>query len=296
MNSSGIADYSPYNEEYGCNIFLHEGFPLPPGMTVKRVKELMEFEVRHDDVFIVGYPKSGTNWMQIAVAKMSDSWGTCKITDNGRVPVLELPSRPSLEGFEKCVDAPSPRLIKSHLPLKYFPPKRAETKCKVIYIARNPKDVCVSWFNMNKAFAPINFSLTFAEYVERFVQGKVFYSSYVDHVCDWRDLGLDDNVLHVTYEEMKADVVSVLRKITKFIGKSESNEEVAKIAESISFEKIKGSREQFNAATLDEKVSPFLRKGIIGDWKNHLTVAQNELFDKEIVEKLKQKDVNMIFE
>ena len=41
---------------------------------------------------------------------------------------------------------PSPRFVKSHLPFSLNNPRLLDV-CKVVYVARNPKDVCVSFYH-----------------------------------------------------------------------------------------------------------------------------------------------------
>ena len=65
-----------------------------------------------------------------------------------RVPFLEFSTSPRLGEFADIAKVPSPRLIKSHLPYSIIPKGSSDgTKCKYIYIARNPKDVAVSFFH-----------------------------------------------------------------------------------------------------------------------------------------------------
>ena len=65
-----------------------------------------------------------------------------------RVPFLEFSTSPRLGEFADIAKVPSPRLIKSHLPYSIIPKGSSDgTKCKYIYIARNPKDVAVSYFH-----------------------------------------------------------------------------------------------------------------------------------------------------
>merc|ERR1712209_1592 len=45
--------------------------------------------------------------------------------------------------------APSPRIIKTHLPMSMLPPNLLEVS-KVVVVARNVMDVCVSFFHMDK--------------------------------------------------------------------------------------------------------------------------------------------------
>ena len=65
-----------------------------------------------------------------------------------RVPFLERvtsPDRPDIRAL------PSPRLLHSHLTYDVIPKgNQTATICKYIYIARNPKDVAVSFYEFMK--------------------------------------------------------------------------------------------------------------------------------------------------
>ena len=50
------------------------------------------------------------------------------------------------KSLQMAKDLPSPRTIKSHLPLEFLPPKLLDT-CKVVFVGRNPKDTCVSFYH-----------------------------------------------------------------------------------------------------------------------------------------------------
>lgn len=52
--------------------------------------------------------------------------------------------------YERFPNMPSRRFIKTHLPMKLMPRNIKEVGAKVIYVARNPKDMCVSWFHFHK--------------------------------------------------------------------------------------------------------------------------------------------------
>ena len=74
----------------------------------------------------------------------------------------------------------SPRIIKTHLPLELLPPKLLQT-CKVIYVARNPIDICVSYYNHMKTSSGVqryDYDGTFEDFSKAFMNGTVESGSY----------------------------------------------------------------------------------------------------------------------
>ena len=69
--------------------------------------------------------------------------------------------------------APSPRIIKTHVPYSMLPPNALEVS-KVILVARNPKDVCVSYYNQEQIIPALGLpkGSSFDKYVDYFISGK----------------------------------------------------------------------------------------------------------------------------
>ncbi|XP_023812455.1 cytosolic sulfotransferase 1 isoform X2 [Oryzias latipes] len=65
-------------------------------------------------------------------------------------------------------------------------------------------------------------------------------------------------------------------------------EEVERLSSSVQFDNMKKDKmaNYSTAPVMDFKISPFMRKGKVGDWKNHFTVAQNEAFDEDYKKKM----------
>lgn len=64
----------------------------------------------------------------------------------------------------------SPRFIKSHLPLSLLPPTLLDT-CKVVFVARDPRDVAVSFYHHNRRFKPLGYVGDFKTFWNYFVKG-----------------------------------------------------------------------------------------------------------------------------
>nr|XP_027804542.1 sulfotransferase 1A1-like [Marmota flaviventris]XP_027804543.1 sulfotransferase 1A1-like [Marmota flaviventris]XP_027804544.1 sulfotransferase 1A1-like [Marmota flaviventris] len=257
------------------------------------VGPIQSFQAWPDDVLISTYPKSGTTWLSeiLEMIYHGGNLGKChRAPIYMRVPFLEfkVPGVPS--GLETLKDTPSPRLLKTHLPPGLLPQSLLDQKVKVIYVARNAKDVAVSYYNFYKMAKVHPDPGTWDSFLEKFMDGKVSYGSWYQHVQEWWELSRTHPVLYLFYEDLKENPKSEIRKILEFLGHSVSEETVDHIIQHTSFKEMK-KNPMANYSTLpteimDHNISPFMRKGIVGDWKSAFTVAQNERFDAHYAEKM----------
>lgn len=286
-----------------------DGFKINRYFSVEHFRSAVRYEPRIDDIFLVTFPKSGTIWLQ-QIGYL--------IFHNG-VPApsgLEFyRSSPFLEmfGAEDVEKMARPGLIKTHLNYSLIP---KSPRAKYMWVCRNPKDVCVSFFYHTKAFTGYDFTDgKFEDYFEIFMQGATDFGDYFEHVHSWYAHRNDPNVHLIHYEELKANPRNQVLKLAAFLGeeyhlrliqKPELLDQVLRFS-AIDYmkEETAGSIKAFfsNPLDSDEDVLPgikyykettaryprnanYIRKGVLGDWKNHFTDNMTARMEKKIYDKL----------
>lgn len=254
-----------------------------------------DFNFWDEDVVAVTYPKSGTIWMQEIlplVLNGGDLTPVQTIPNWDRVPWLEE-KRLALVVDQLVV----PRALVTHFPFHLMPPSFHVSKAKVIYVMRNPKDVLVSSYFFHQMAAFLDDPGTFDEFMDKFLEGRVLFGKWTDHVKSWRKAELGDRILYMTYEDMVEDLPGSLRTISHFLGKNLSDQVIDKIAKSCSFKTMKDNKmSNFSLVPkmyMDTDKSPFLRKGIVGDWKNHFNPDQLARFCSVIRKELEGQSVSL---
>ncbi|CAM4704295.1 hypothetical protein PO909_009809 [Leuciscus waleckii] len=273
---------------------LYHGLMLPTiAHTDESLNYLQNFQVKDDDIFAVTYPKSGTTWMQEILPPLlngGDLTSVQTIPNWERVPWLEENRAPLvLDKF------PSPRAIVSHMPCHLMPPSFFNSKAKVIYVARNPKDVLVSSFHFHKMATFLEDPGTFDEFTDKFLSGKVLFGKWTDHVKSWRNPELGDRILYITYEEMIQDLREIVERILNFLGRELSADALDRVVNNGTFKNMKTNNMSNYSlvpdVVLDKKKSNFLRKGIAGDWKNHFSPELDAKFTAVIQEEMKGSNI-----
>ncbi|KAM7171921.1 amine sulfotransferase-like [Macrochelys suwanniensis] len=279
--------------------FKHKGvYFLPDLVTHEYIDSLEDFEIRACDVFVVTYPKSRTVWTQNILSLIyheghHDATENMEIID--RLPWLEY----NIHNMD-FVHHPSPRLFTTHLPYYLVPRDLRNRRAKVIYVARNPKDVAVSYFHFSSLSVKFEMVPDFNSFLERFLAGKALAGSWLDHVRGWSTHRDEFNILFLTFEEIKKDLRGAVLKICKFLGKQLNEKELDTVVEMAAFDKMKSdprANYEFMEGNLLEKgKGHFLRKGTVGDWKNTMTVAQSERFDNVLKEKMKDLSLTFVWD
>ncbi|XP_033025938.1 sulfotransferase 1A1-like [Lacerta agilis] len=252
------------------------------------LEEVKDFQVHPGDLLISTYPKSGTTWVSQVIDLIYKEGNVEKCSHEPiyqRVPFLEF----AVEGVPKGIDllrkAPRPCLIKTHLPVQLLPKSFWETDCKMIYVARNAKDVAVSYYYFYQMAKVHPDPGTWDEFLEKFMAGDISFGSWYDHVKGWWDKRNEHKMLYLFYEDLKENPQREIRKVMEFLERPPDDRLVEKIAHHTSFKEMRQNQmvnyTSIPATIMDHSISPFMRKGITGDWKNKFTVAQNERFDAD---------------
>ncbi|XP_056145731.1 sulfotransferase 2B1-like isoform X2 [Lampris incognitus] len=238
----------------------------------------------------IGNITGGTTWMQEIVPLIrsgGDLTAIQMLPTWDRVPWLEE-HRASVLNLE---DRPSPRLFVTHYHYSMMPPSFLKVKPRVIYVMRNPKDVFTSSFHYYGMTSYLVKPSTQTEFLDKFLNGKIMFGSWFDHIKGWLNVNDKENIMYISYEEMIRDLKDAVARIAQFMEKPLNSEVIQKIADQCIFKNMKKNKLSNYSLVprefMDQTKSEFLRKGIVGDWKNQLTVAEAEYFDKFYEEKMK---------
>ncbi|XP_069944425.1 sulfotransferase 1A1 [Cherax quadricarinatus] len=296
-------DQTLYNN--GMVRLLPDGW-LYPTLFTEYAERIYNFKFRSSDVVVMTMPKSGTTWMQEVVWTMlhnpdlnhplagepiyhrSPEIDLDMILDGKGLEGVSIdhfikafhevcPGRKIEDGmaFQMCELMPDPRVMKSHLPFALLTPHILE-QTKVIYVARSPKDVVVSYYYFFRVMKLFTYTGTFESFVKHFMNNDLIYTPYWPHVKQAWQRRDHPNMYFVFYEEMKSDIMTQLRRLNDFLGLNLTQKQLDNVAHQSSFNSMKERGEPIKdmEAFIPDKHKKFggyFRKGIVGDWKNHFT-------------------------
>jgi len=207
-----------------------------------------------EDVFIVGYPKSGNTWFQDIAAGLAF----------GMLPEFAPPSLvrglvPDVGAFPHYKRYITPMFFKSHaMPVPDYK--------RVVYLLRDGRDAMVSFHHHIAAME--NRSVDFLETVQT---GRSLPCKWHEHVEAWLDNPFQAKMIVIKYEELKKNTVHELQRFCDFAGLKRSPEFLKMIAEGTGFEKMRDKEIKLGVGDPQwPKGKTFRRRGSVGSYKDEM--------------------------
>lgn len=291
-----------------------------PAIYKEHAEKFYNYPLRPDDVWVITYPRSGTTMCQELVWLVNNNFDyqtASEIALEKRFPFFEF-ALLQTERFQKEIqdmnnndpivneqllfwrkpvyewDMSSPRHLKTHLPYTLLPPDLTK-KCKTIYVARNPKDVAVSYYHHNRLLRCHDYKGDFEKYWNYFTDDLLVFSPFWEHIKEGWERRNHANVLFIFYEDLNKNTADSIRKIAKFLGKTATDEDVNKLCDHL---KIDNFRKAVTVhknipmkGAFNENEQAFVRKGQVGEKHEEFTDEMNKFAAEWINKNLATTDL-----
>jgi Sulfotransferase domain len=216
-----------------------------------------------EDIFIVGYPRSGNTWFEnlvlSAVYGVDPRWMPNGLAQE-LVPYFAFPG-----------DLYSPRKYyrRYATPMLFHSHALPRPECRrVVYLLRDGRDVLVSYWHYREALDGVEYDfLTFVSEI------FLYPCRWEQHVSAWLDNPFGAQVLVVKFEDLIQEPVRELKRFCEFAGISRDIGHLIGSAEAASFQNSRNRELRMGHGWPDypfPRDKSFFRRGKIGSYKEEM--------------------------
>lgn len=191
---------------------------------------------------------------------------------------------------------------------------------QVVYVARNPKDVAVSYYHLCRLYRTTGYVGDFPKYWDYFeralgmlddtssaklrrfhslpISSTVPWAPYWEHIREGWEHRHEPNVLFMFYEDMNRDLPATIRKVATFLGKTMDEDQVTKLTHYLSIEQFRNNpsvnqHELKQVKICVSKEAAFVRNGksVVNGWQKEYTPEIIDRAQKWIDENLAKTDM-----
>ena len=223
-------------------------------------------ETQDQDVFIVGFPKSGNTWMQHIITHLV--YGVNGEASRSMVNLIVSDIYANSHYFrfnERC-------FFKSHdLPKPNYK--------KVVYIMRDGREALLSYFHMKKNMGnPVSMFDLYSGNI------KLNNASWSEHIEQWEQNPYGAEILWLKYEDLKADRLKELKRVCAFLNIERSDSDIDQVMDLTSMEHMKTLEKRMDWVKMNKNYfvdnKTFLRKGKTDSYKNEVSKEIINIFEK----------------
>ncbi|KAJ8722511.1 hypothetical protein PYW07_003691 [Mythimna separata] len=178
--------------------------------------------------------------------------------------------------------------------MSLLPPKLLDT-AKIMYVARDPRDVAVSSYHLAKLIKMINFQGDFKDFWNLFRRALFTQTPYFEHVKEAWEKREDPNMLFLFYEDLSKDLPASIRRVADFLGKQLNEEQMNRLCDHLSFENFKNNKsvnfEELRKLGVLANGETFIRKGKSGGWRAYFDDEMAQQAERWIEDNLRDTDL-----
>ena len=239
-----------------------------------------DLEALSDDIYIVGYPKSGNTWLNFLIAHIvsrKNIKGSLNFSNIEKI-VADIYQNPSW----KLSKLERPRMLKSHEPyLSKYP--------KVIYIVRDPRSVAISYFKFLKAMGnlPANYSIN--KFISNFLEINKFdnFLNWEMHALSWfKEAKLNKkNILIIRYEDLSKETFKYLHSVLVFLDIPHSKEDLYSAIKYCSVKNMRAIEKKEHLKYMTKY--SFIRKAKVNSWELELNLNHSKKIKDKWIDTMK---------
>ena len=248
------------------------------------------------DVFVMTYAKSGTNWiMQIAHQLIYHGRGDydhlhdiVPWPDTMAMPFVRKYAIPLEEATHWERSPERLRVIKTHFNWDMLP---YSDKARYIAVIRDPKDIFVSNYHFIRDNVYGRAMPTVETWFELFLSpGFPLGGSWAANTAGYWAEKSRPNVLVMSFKDMKRDLRTTVVKVAAFLNVMVSSEVIDEVCRRSSFEYMKAIDQKFSMGKMVAWRQPgaMIRKGSQGGSSELLSLDQQRKVDAHFIAELKQ--------
>ena len=262
-----------------------------------------DFPFRPDDIIIATYAKSGTTWVQQIIAQLLFK-GVADLEVADMSPWLDLRVPPKDVKLAAVAAQTHRRFLKSHLPVDalVFSPQ-----AKYLYIGRDGRDVIWSLYHHHTTAndqwyhalndtpglvgppiepPPASIRQYYHDWLDK--HGYTFWSFW-ENIKSWWAIRHLPNVRLIHFAQLKADMPGQMRQIAAFLEIPIDESRWEAMLEHCSFAYMKQHATKsvpLGGAFWDGGAQTFINQGTNGRWREILTQAESEKYERLALEQL----------
>ncbi|GAU91384.1 hypothetical protein RvY_03647 [Ramazzottius varieornatus] len=267
------------------------------------LQDVETFEASPLDIPVCAFPKTGTTWMNGIVMGVLAN-GDRKVYYDAPLEMKSPflcrcePEQPvGMRPIDIVKKRPPGRSFFTHLAYQALPESLLRAGSKKVYIWRNPKDTIISEYHFLQAQTRIQFHGDLDEVVDSFVNDRVGFGPFFDHLASfWKHRNDDPNIFFCSFEELKRDFHNVVRRLGKYLGKDLTDEQIQVVHEETDFPKFQSNNllnksKAHEQGYLDFNRHQFIRDGSVGQWKKLFTPEMNRKVDAWVEKNMKRPEL-----